>query len=380
LNDDTGIKAERRIKLPILGAELESSQAYYIGPLVLVFSTICLHLVVQLWYQCEKDKKYKETCISRVDLISGDLALNLFFFGITPFTLFLIHFSSRGKPEHFITGLYFLVATFLLISLRFLYLKKIQELFITIPFYILIIIFYIINRNYLDLSNIYALNLRGSDLSGQILLDINLQKVKAEATKFDGCNLYRKNFNGASAQYASFTNSNLFQTEFYDADFGSAKFNNAKLGMTNIERSRFCGGTFNDALINNARIKDTDFEAAELNNVDLFKTEVSNSNFKYTSLKKAKFINAKISTSNFTKADLEEADFSGATLLITDMSEAILKNADFKKSCFQEVNLKGVDLTEAKNLTQELFDGACGNADTRYDKKKFKLKMCTNSK
>jgi uncharacterized protein YjbI with pentapeptide repeats len=380
LNDETGIKAERRINLPILGTELESSQAYSIGPIIIIFATILLHLVVQYWYQCDKSEDAKRTCISQVDFLSGDLALNLFFFGATPFTLFLFHFSSRGKPEHLYTGFYFLITTFFLISLRFLYLKKTQQLLTTIPFYVIIILFYILNIRNLDISDIYPLNLRGSDLSGQILLNINLKNVKAEATKFDNCNLYRKNFKGATAQYASFNNANLFQAEFCDSDFGSANFKDAKLGMAKFEKSSFTGANFTDAFINNANINQTDFEAAVFSNAELFKTTISSSNFKYSTLKKTKFLNSKISISNFTKADLEEADFTGATLLFNDMNEAILKNVKFDFAIFNEVSLKGVDLSTIKNLTQEQLNGACGDERTRKTMINtiFTLKDCQN--
>jgi len=130
LNDETGLNAERRIKLPILGAELESSDAYIIGPLIIIFLTLCSHLFIQEWYNCEKDQSEKNKCISKVDFIFNDLTCNILFFAITPIILFLFHISSRGKPEKYFTGMTFLAMTSILIILRFLYLKKIRQLII----------------------------------------------------------------------------------------------------------------------------------------------------------------------------------------------------------------------------------------------------------
>jgi uncharacterized protein YjbI with pentapeptide repeats len=417
LNDATGLNAARGVKLPLFGIELQSSKIFEIGPIIIIFLTLCLHIFIQDWYFCDKKLDEKEKCIARVDFIKGNLIRELFFFVIPPLILFLFYINSRGKPQHFITGACFLAGTFFLLYLRLLYTytKKLIYPSIAIALFFSVILagFYFYN-DYLNIVKIYPLDLRGADLKGQILIKpIHLEFMNAEGAHFDDSNFAGNSLEGAFGPHAVFKNANLFWVNFYNANFGSAKFKDANLNETIIEDAQFTCAVFEGAQLIRAGIKGTNFEAADFTKADLTKALIldasfnsatleeakfrdaiiSNTKFIEANLNKAKFQNAvfddpeqvrdkieysnfkkktefskaTVSTStNFHKAELKEAEFKEALLFKTDFSKAKLFKTDFsdaklKKADFRGAELKGVDMSrsdlEGAIFTEAIFEG-----------------------
>ena len=380
LNDETGLGAKHKIRLPVFGVELESSKIFEIGPIIIIFMALCLHVFVQLWYHCDKNEHDKEICLSRVDFITGNLVREALFFGLAPFVLFLFHINSRGKSDHLLTGIYFLTGTFFLLYLRLLYgyTRKKSYSLIAVPIiYIVLIAGFYNYQNELDIVRVYPLDLRGADLSGQLLFKANFENMKAEAAHFENSNLFRQNLQGAVSPHAIFNDANLFAATFRYADFGSARFANADLGQATFDNAEFTCAVLTKACLENSKIMESSFVAANLNEARISGSEIIKSNFQYASLEKAKLNNTKILLSDFNGTNLKGAEFNNATIKLADMNGAQLSGSDFFEAELEGVDLSNADLSGAKNLEPDQLKGVCGNRYTKIRNIKIENKNKT---
>jgi uncharacterized protein YjbI with pentapeptide repeats len=96
---------------------------------------------------------------------------------------------------------------------------------------------------------------------------------------------------------------------------------------------------------------------------------------------KAKLTGADLYEASLQKAILEEAHLEEANLDMANLAGAKLRDAHvlctgFGRAWFQETELQGVDLSQAKDLTREQLEGACGDKDTKLPPSFGRIKDC----
>ncbi len=124
-------------------------------------------------------------------------------------------------------------------------------------------------------------------------------------------------------------------------------------------------------------------EKADLGNTDLEGANLQGAHLSFAKLQKAKLGDAKLQKANLQGANLQGAHLSraklqGAHLSFANLQKADLGYANLQGAHLRGANLRGADLREAKGLTQEQLDRACGDAETKLPDslKDYKIKPC----
>jgi uncharacterized protein YjbI with pentapeptide repeats len=138
-----------------------------------------------------------------------------------------------------------------------------------------------------------------------------------------------------------------------------------------------------DTHFEGANLSDAHFEQADLDGAHLDGAFIDGADFGQASLFLATMKGAFISGSQFAGAGLQYADLRGATLLDSDFADvnfgwtdlrgavltgSLFNGADFKEAALVGADLAGVDLGNARNLTQNQVDFACVETDTLLPK------------
>jgi uncharacterized protein YjbI with pentapeptide repeats len=123
------------------------------------------------------------------------------------------------------------------------------------------------------------------------------------------------------------------------------------------------------------RLGNSDMTGAQLDRIEAYEADFSGAN-----LTDADFSGARMTFSIFVRTNLTRANLGDAILNVTDMRQANLAGANLSRANLGSADLRGVDLTgaflygtilyrtkliDAKGLTQEQLDTACGNETTR---------------
>src|SRR5262249_4659901 len=82
-------------------------------------------------------------------------------------------------------------------------------------------------------------------------------------------------------------------------------------------------------------------------------------------LQRENFRGANLSGANLSGADLTGSDLSSADLSRADLGRANLVYADLGRANLVRANLSGADLSDARNLTREQLDQACGDENPK---------------
>jgi len=106
---------------------------------------------------------------------------------------------------------------------------------------------------------------------------------------------------------------------------------------------------------------------ARIINADLRGAILEDANFS-----RADLSSAILEDANFEDADLERADLSGAILEDANFEDADLGGANLVKAV-----LWGANLSQARNLTQQQLDTACGDESTQLPAD-YTIPMCSD--
>jgi uncharacterized protein YjbI with pentapeptide repeats len=124
-----------------------------------------------------------------------------------------------------------------------------------------------------------------------------------------------------------------------------------------------------------ARLGNSNLAGARMNGIKAYEMDLSGADMTGADLSGARMWFA-----IFVKANLTRANLGDAMLVVTDMRQAILAGANLSRANLGSADLRGVDLTgaymfgtilyrtrltDARGLTQEQLDAACGNETTR---------------
>jgi len=98
---------------------------------------------------------------------------------------------------------------------------------------------------------------------------------------------------------------------------------------------------------------------------DLRGADLTNTCVKKGNVEGALFDNAKLVLMCMSYADFKGASFKGADMAGANLAHANVDGADFTGAILSITSIKGTDMRNARGLTQEQINGACGDADTK---------------
>jgi uncharacterized protein YjbI with pentapeptide repeats len=169
--------------------------------------------------------------------------------------------------------------------------------------------------------------------------------------------LVGEDLRGAELGGANLSGADLSEANLSDAYLIGAKLNGAKLTVAKLTGAKLTGADLSVADLNGADLIGANLNVAKLTGADLSVADLSG----------AYLFGANLSGAYLTAADLSGAKLIGANLTGADLIAADLSGA----------NLIGANLRDAKNLTQEQLDQACGgNADTKLPEGLTLKAMC----
>ena len=144
-----------------------------------------------------------------------------------------------------------------------------------------------------DLSK---LRLRGADLRGANLRNMDLSWADLRNADLRGVDLRETNLSWANARGADLSRADLFQSDISGAELTGAKFHKATLSWADMPQANLTGADFGKAVL---------FQS------DLSWANLSRANFSDADLRGANFTDANLSGATLTGAKLWEAQISG---------------------------------------------------------------------
>ncbi len=114
------------------------------------------------------------------------------------------------------------------------------------------------------------------------------------------------------------------------------------------------------AKMSNSNFSRSDFSNAVLARADASHSEFEGADFTQADLTRVRLIDASCPRARFERARLEAANARGA-----NFTRANFAHADVTRMIFEDANLSGADLRNARGLTQAQLDQACGDRRTR---------------
>jgi uncharacterized protein YjbI with pentapeptide repeats len=151
----------------------------------------------------------------------------------------------------------------------------------------------------------------------------------------------------------------LSDVELHDANLSGAHLYDANLSGTNLSDANLIGVHLNGANLSFASLSSAKVSGAHLNKADLSYADLSNANLRGTQLMEANLSDAilhdadmedgvALNDANLSNARLFGADLSGAYLIDTDLSGAYLFDTNLK-----DADLSGANLHGATGVTEE---------------------------
>lgn len=198
--------------------------------------------------------------------------------------------------------------------------------------------------------------------------------------RVDLSNLY---FSGADLGGAVFAGSVLSGCRFNDTNISEANFESAELDGANFLGSKADNANFFNSNLSQAVVDNSQFTHAFMARSNGQEVVINNSNFDYANIKNGKWDNAKLTDSTFNQADLQSISLISADLrrvqmqhaildkavltecqvIESDLSNALMENAKahkakFKDTILQNIEAKGLDLSDVELSGLTKLDGA----------------------
>lgn len=193
-------------------------------------------------------------------------------------------------------------------------------------------------------------DLREADLTGRILVGVNLARARLAGAYLARAQLRAADLRGADLSGAELQEANLCRADLSEANLTEAALNSADLTAANLTRAELIA-----ADLGGANLKDADLTAANLTEADLGRAILDGAILCEATLYKAELRGASLAQANLTRASLGAASLLSAQLPGATLAHANLRSADLRCT-----NLSGADLHEA-----DLVDARLDQTDLR---------------
>lgn len=200
-------------------------------------------------------------------------------------------------------------------------------------------------------------------------IETTLQEARLRGAKFEWAD-----FDGVDLSLARIEDASLANSKFTDTDLSDAVIVGSRLDLSTFTRCKFVSSQIQDSFFMYAKFIDTEFNNKAESLVDQGQDAKPQraprwliSGFHGAN---AEFIGkSKVRNIAFEEADLRNATFDDVELhntgfLKSDLSFAKFLNVDLATVEFRDVDLSNANLVSARNVSQRLLSGACGNAET----------------
>jgi uncharacterized protein YjbI with pentapeptide repeats len=185
--------------------------------------------------------------------------------------------------------------------------------------------------------------------------------MPAASVDWQGCRKSALLLPDSMLDRALLADTDLSGTDLRNSSLIEADLEKATLIRTSLAGSRADSANFSRiegyrTLFTGASARGASFASAELQRADFSGADVTGADFQKSELGRANFKGATITGTSFAFANLARAEFQGAKF------EGPI---DFTKAFTLITRFDGVDLSQAKGLTQVQIDYACGTAETK---------------
>jgi uncharacterized protein YjbI with pentapeptide repeats len=209
-----------------------------------------------------------------------------------------------------------------------------------------------------------------ANLSDQHFIDMDLKGANLEYANLTNGRFQRTNLTGANLTSANLTGANLRQANLTGADLSNANLTDAYLFLADLSTARLTeanltGANLSNANLTRANLREANLTGANLSNANLtdaffFSAVLSNAN-----LTDANLTGANLRDANLTDAVLSNANLTDAFFFTANLTRVVLFGADLSKTNLRGANIRGADLSNARGLTQQNLDTACGDHATK---------------
>jgi uncharacterized protein YjbI with pentapeptide repeats len=182
-----------------------------------------------------------------------------------------------------------------------------------------------------DEHNVERPNLRGADLSGLVLREVNLQF--ADLT--EAC-LTEATITG-SFDYAVLNKANLT-----DARMWSCRFEETQLVDATCHATKFCGSRIVASNFTDADLQKADFERCYLEDTFFDAADLTGATFYQADLWMAFLRGATLDHVNFRSANLHGAKLAGASMTACDLRRTVLVDSDLQGTTIRDCDVYGV--------------------------------------
>ncbi len=152
----------------------------------------------------------------------------------------------------------------------------------------------------------------------------------------------------------------------------------ADLSRTDLPGANLFRANLREATLIDANLQGANLRFAHLEGADLAGAKLQEANLRFAHLFRAKLQEANLPFAQLEGADLIDANLQGANLNGANLQGAYLGGAKLQGADLNGANLQGANLTEAKGLTREQLDEACGDDKTTLPDYlgDYKMKPC----
>ena len=151
---------------------------------------------------------------------------------------------------------------------------------------------------------------------------------------------------------------NLFGAVLADLDLEGLDLHDAKMAKANLSNTNLSGANLSNANFIEADLTEANLSKADLHDAYFADAHLVAADLSEADLRWADFSWAVLSEVRFNEANLLEADFTETTLVAADFTMANVTGANFDHANLIDVRLKGVDLSQALNLTPKQIESA----------------------
>jgi uncharacterized protein YjbI with pentapeptide repeats len=183
--------------------------------------------------------------------------------------------------------------------------------------------------------------------------------------ELSGRKLPQARFIGANFAGAAMVGSDLHGAAFVGSNFVGADLARADLHDATLFGSDFTNTDFTEANLLGVRGHGANFTGANLSRANLGGANLLGSDLVRVNARDAQFVGATLFGANLTQGHFEHASFKAANLVGANLAGASLVGTDFTGANFAHTNIASSDLSQARGLTQDQIDQACGGPSTR---------------